>query len=92
MKLKRRDYVLIWAGGTAASMALERALSSVLTPVEAPRDFADELEHSLKEAMEARATSAWRPIGIAGGVAAAIAGLTAFLLWLTRRREAITPA
>lgn len=91
MKLKRRDYVLIWAGGTAASVALERALASVLTPVEAPRDFADDLERSLKETMRAR-VSAWRPIGIAGGVAAAIAGLTAFLLWLTRRREAITPA
>ncbi len=90
MKLKRRDYVLIWAGGTAASMALERALSSVLTPVEAPRDFADELERSLKETMQARVD--WRPLEIAGGVAAAIAGLTAFLLWLTRRREAITPA
>ncbi len=90
MKLKRRDYVLIWAGGTAASMALERALSSVLTPVEAPRDFADDLERSLKETMRARVD--WRPLEIAGGVAAAIAGLTAFLLWLTRRREAITPA
>ncbi len=91
MKLKRRDYLLIWAGGAMASQALERALSSALTPVEAPRDFADELERSLKEAM-GRRPSAWRPIGIAGGVAAAIAGLTAFLLWLTRRREAITPA
>ncbi len=92
MRLKRRDYVLIWAGGAAASMALERALSSVLTPVEAPRDFADALERSLKETMQRRTASAWRPIGIAGGVAAVIAGLTAFVLWLTRRREAITPA
>ncbi len=90
MKLRRRDYVLIWAGGAVASVALEETLSSVLTPVEAPSDFADELEHALKETMQRRAS--WRPWGIVGGVAAAIAGLTAFLLWLTRRREAISPA
>ncbi len=87
MRLKRRNYVLIWAGGTAASMALEKALASVLTPVTAPQPFADDLERSLKAAVDRGATSPWRSLGIVGGVATAIAGLTAFLLWLSRQRK-----
>ncbi len=93
MKAKRRNYVLIWAGGTAASLALERALASVLTPVEAPRPFADELEEALKARMRARTRSPWRSLGIVGGIATVLAGATAFVLWLTRRHgEAVSTA